>query len=164
MHYIFEATFVGIYSCVIAIILSFVVHNYYYLLFLSGFIKHVGGYYLNIHTYYCNHGDACTRTHSVASRNNILISKLLRLTPTEFNHSPSTMLRMTTARSKNNPRQLIFESIIEGIAYVVGGFICSYFISNMYVSVFIVGIAMHILAELFGIHRFFCKNRCVKLI
>jgi hypothetical protein len=99
----------------------------------------VGGYYLNIHTYYCNYGDACTRTHSVASRNNILIAK-------------------------NNPRQLTFESIIEGIAYLVGGFICSFFISNMYVSVFIVGIAMHILAELFGIHRFFCKNRCVKLI
>ena len=139
MNYIFEAIFVGIYSCVIAIILSFVVHNYYYLFFLTGFIKHVGGYYLNIHTYYCNHGDACTRTHSVASSNNILIAK-------------------------NNPRQLIFESIIEGIAYVVGGFICSYLISNMYVSVFIIGIAMHILAELLGIHRFFCKNRCVKLI
>ena len=136
MHYIFESILVGIYSGVIAIILSFVIHNYYYLLFLTGFIKHVGGYYLNIHTYYCNHGDACTRT-------------------------PSTW---STARSKNNPRQLIFESIIEGIAYVVGGFICSFLISNMYVSVFIVGIAMHILAELLGIHRFFCKNRCIKLI
>jgi len=63
--------------------------------------------------------------------------------------------------SKNKPTQLIFESIIEGIAYVVGGFICSFLISNMYVSVFIVGIAMHILAELLGIHRFFCKNRCI---
>jgi hypothetical protein len=161
MHYIFEAIFVGIYSGVIAIILSFVLHNYYYLLFLTGFIKHVGGYYLNIHTYYCNHGDACTKTHSIASSNNVLISKLLRLTPTEFNHSPSTW---STARSKNKPVQLLFESIIEGIAYVVGGFICSFFISNMYVSVFIIGIAMHILAELVGIHRFFCKNRCVKLI
>ena len=136
MYYIFESIFVGIYSGVIAIILSFAIHNYYYLLFLTGFIKHVGGYYLNIHTYYCNHGDACMRT-------------------------PSTW---STARSKNNPRQLIFESIIEGIAYVVGGFICSFLISNMYVSVFIVGIAMHILAELLGIHRFFCKNRCIKLI
>ena len=160
MHYIFEAIFVGIYSGVIAIILSFVIHNYYYLLFLTGFIKHVGGYYLNIHTYYCNHGDACMRMRN-GNNSNILISKFLRLTPTEFNHSPSTW---STARSKNNPRQLIFESIIEGIAYVVGGFICSFLISNMYVSVFIVGIAMHILAELLGIHRFFCKNRCIKLI
>lgn len=136
MHYIFESILVGIYSGVIAIILSFILHNYYYILFLTGFIKHVGGYILNIHTYYCNHGDACIRTHSVASRNNILIAK-------------------------NNPRQLIFESIIEGIAYVIGGFICSFLISNMYISVFIVGIAMHILAEFLGIHRFFCKNRCI---
>ena len=79
------------------------------------------------------------RTHSVASSNNILISK-------------------------NKPTQLIFESIIEGLAYVVVGFICSFLISNMYVSVFIIGIAMHILAELLGIHRFFCKNICIKLI
>jgi len=136
MHYIFEAIFVGIYSGVIAIILSFVLHNYYYLLFLTGFIKHVGGYYLNIHTYYCNHGDACMRMRNGNNNNNVLISK-------------------------NKPTQLIFESIIEGIAYVVGGFICSFLISNMYVSVFIVGIAMHILAELLGIHRFFCKNRCI---
>ena len=138
MYYIFESILVGIYSGVIAIILSFVLHNYYYLLFLTGFIKHVGGYYLNIHTYYCNYGDACTRTRN-GNNNNILIST-------------------------NKPIQLIFESIIEGIAYVVCGFICSFLISNMYVSVFIVGIAMHILAELLGIHRFFCKNRCVKLI
>ena len=139
MHYIFEATFVGIYSCVIAIILSFVVHNYYYLFFLTGFIKHMGGYYLNIHTYYCNHGDACMRMRNGNNNNNVLISK-------------------------NKPTQLIFESIIEGLAYIVGGVICSFLIPNIYVSIFIVGIAMHILAELLGIHRFFCKNRCVKLI
>ena len=130
---------VGIYSGTIAIILSFVVHNYYYLLFLSGFIKHVGGYYLNIHTYYCNHGDACMRMRNGNNNNNVLISK-------------------------NKPTQLIFESIIEGLAYIVGGVICSFLIPNIYVSIFIVGIAMHILAELLGIHRFFCKNRCVKLI
>ena len=104
MHYIFEAIFVGIYSSVIAIILSFVVYNYYYLLFLTGFIKHVGGYYLNIHTYYCNYGDACTRTHSVASSNNILIAKLLRLTPSlrkEFNHSPSPPATARSTRLHN---------------------------------------------------------------
>ena len=139
MHYIFEAIFVGIYSGVIAIILSFVLHNYYYLLFLTGFIKHVGGYYLNIHTYYCNHGDACMRMRNGNNNNNVLISK-------------------------NKPVQLLFESIIEGIAYIVGGFICSFFIPNIYVSVFIIGIAMHILAELLGIHRFFCKNRCIRQI
>ena len=164
MHYIFESILVGIYSGVIAIILSFALHNYYYLLFLTGFIKHVCGYYLNIHTYYCNYGDACMRMCNGNNNNNILISK-------------------------NKPTQLIFESIIEGLAYIVGGFICSFFISlrlapseynrntstrfassafssisNMYISVFIVGIAMHILSELLGIHRFFCKNRCVKLI
>ena len=136
MHYIFESILVGIYSGVIAIILSFVLHNYYYILFLTGFIKHVGGYYLNIHTYYCNYGDACMRMRNGKNNNNILISK-------------------------NKPTQLIFESIIEGIAYVIGGFICSFLISNMYVSVFIIGIAMHILAEFLGIHRFFCKNRCI---
>ena len=139
MYYIFESIFVGIYSGVIAIILSFAIHNYYYLLFLTGFIKHVGGYYLNIHTYYCNHGDACMRMRNGNNNNNVLISK-------------------------NKPTQLIFESIIEGLAYIVGGVICSFLIPNIYVSIFIVGIAMHILAELLGIHRFFCKNRCVKLI
>ena len=139
MYYIFESIFVGIYSGVIAIILSFAIHNYYYLLILTGFIKHVGGYYLNIHTYYCNHGDACMRMRNGNNNNNVLISK-------------------------NKPTQLIFESIIEGLAYIVGGVICSFLIPNIYVSIFIVGIAMHILAELLGIHRFFCKNRCVKLI
>jgi len=59
MNYIFESIIVGIYSCIIYVIINKFINNVYTLLFLSGFIKHLFGYLLNIHTLYCNYGYAC---------------------------------------------------------------------------------------------------------
>jgi hypothetical protein len=43
--------------------------------------------------------------HSVSLSGGKSRRKLLRLPPAEFNHSPSTMLRMTTARSRRYGRK-----------------------------------------------------------
>ena len=79
MYYILEAMLVGVYSLLIFITLHFPVvlgfakigrvariaesvgTNTNITLFMVGFFKHLLGYLLNIHTYYCNNGDACLK-------------------------------------------------------------------------------------------------------
>ena len=67
MHYIIESIFVGIYSCVIYLIIHLFVTNIYLLLFLTGVIKHSFGYLLNIHTLYCKYGYACNNKQMTSS-------------------------------------------------------------------------------------------------
>ena len=55
MNYIFESMFVGIYSCIIYVFIRNVVNNVYVLFFVTGFIKHLLGYLLNIHSLYCKY-------------------------------------------------------------------------------------------------------------
>lgn len=59
MNYIIESLLVGIYTSIIYLIISPFIKNTYILLLVVGFLKHILGYYLNIHTWYCNYGDAC---------------------------------------------------------------------------------------------------------
>ena len=137
MHYIFEAIFVGAYSYIIAIILSFcIIHKYYkysyLLLFWTGFIKHFSGYLLGIQTYYCNYGCYKERKYQ------------------------------KNRKAVNNTPGLIIESILEGIIYIVIGTIITQFITYKHLlsTVFFTGLIIHILSELLGFHTYFCKNRC----
>ena len=67
MRYIIESIFVGIYSSLVYLIINVFVTNIYLLLFLTGFIKHLFGYLLNIHTLYCNYGYACNNKQTIHS-------------------------------------------------------------------------------------------------
>jgi hypothetical protein len=59
MNYVIESLLVGIYTAIIYFIISPFIKNIYALLLVVGFLKHLLGYFLNIHTWYCNNGDAC---------------------------------------------------------------------------------------------------------
>jgi len=128
MNYIFEAVLVGIYTCVIYLIVSQFIQNFYLLLLVVGFLKHVLGSILGIHTWYCNNGEACIRHDKI--------------------YSAST-------------ENLIRDSIIEGIAFLILGLIFRPIIGNIYLF-FSIGIVLHILAEKFSIHKHFCVNYCYK--
>jgi hypothetical protein len=65
MHYFLEALIVGIYTVIIYILYSLLsIKNFYLLLFLVGFNKHLLGYFFNLHTYYCKYGYACNNKDS----------------------------------------------------------------------------------------------------
>jgi hypothetical protein len=56
---------------------------------------------------------------------------------------------------------LLFDSILEGFLFViVGSYILNCF-TNKYLAFFVIGVFLHLFAELFYIHKFFCKNRCI---
>ncbi len=131
MEVILEALFVGIYSLLLFIPLSYVFHKWI-LLFILGFVKHFLGYIFNLHNYYCNYGNACSSYFS-----NLVIPGSLYV-------------------PQNYPI-LVLESLIEGFCFVILGYLFTNI--NMY-SIFIIGCIMHILTELGGIHFLFCKNKC----
>ena len=56
---IVESLFIGFYSCFI----YFIVHmNLFPLtLFIVGFLKHLLGYFIGLHSYYCKNGSACKK-------------------------------------------------------------------------------------------------------
>jgi hypothetical protein len=137
MHYIIESIFVALYCFSVAFLLSPILHNYTFLLFFTGFFKHFFGYILGIHAYYCNHGYSCNKIKNMQLLNIPLLNK-----------------------NSNKLFQLIGESIIEGIIFVVFGKIINIFIRYKLLSIFIIGFILHILAEIVGIHSFFCSHRC----
>ena len=63
---------------------------------------------------------------------------------------------------KLDPRNLIIESICEGIIFVVLYFVVSKYISGCIIF-FIIGILLHISFEKLGIHSSFCKSHCKKI-
>jgi len=52
MNLIIEALFVGFYTSLFGIIP--IIGNIYIYLFIIGFLKHLLGYYIGLHNYYCN--------------------------------------------------------------------------------------------------------------
>ena len=114
MHYIFESIFVGIYASLIFVLLSKSKTRFIYLLFITGFLKHLLGYILNIHTYYCNNGYACKKILTNNNNNN--------------NNNNSVIKNVYKYISKNNIFTLLFESILEGIVFSLLGNIIIHFI------------------------------------
>ena len=66
MYFVFEALFVGLYTSLLYIALAqlFPIKNAFLSLFLLGFLKHLLGNILQIHRYYCKHGEACVKIKS----------------------------------------------------------------------------------------------------
>ena len=139
MHYLFESLFVGVYSAIIYICCSYFTLKYDFkiILFIVGFLKHLLGDLLQIHTYYCNYGYACNKTGA----------------------SPVKMI------SSISLMQLFLECIGEGILFVILGTILvqsSYLKENKIALFFIMGFSLHTIFELMGAHKLFCKTHCTK--
>jgi hypothetical protein len=131
MHYIFEALFVGIYCGILYEILVNFIGDYYVLLWVLGFFKHFLGYELHLHSMFCKYGYACQRVANA-----------------EHRHAEISNLK------------IIIESMIEGIVFVIVGYLLSLIMKDRLVMVFWIGVILHISAELIGIHQVFCQ-RCV---
>lgn len=59
-------------------------------------------------------------------------------------------------------KQILFgESILEGVVFIIMGLLLKVFIENHLVLMFLLGFLLHIIAEFVGVHKYFCKNRCV---
>jgi hypothetical protein len=135
MYYILEAFLVGIYSSILYVLSSNFTSNFNILLFVTGFIKHFLGYLLNIHTFYCNNGYACSKINK-----NLGSVRFIAVTD-----------RIT----------LFLESIIEGIIFLGIGWVLSFFTSYRLLIIFLIGFLLHIISELLYIHDTFCNTKCI---
>ena len=139
MIIIFESLFVGLYCLFLYIILENINLNLnkYCFLFIFGFLKHYLSYYFGIHDYYCNNGYACSKCMCNSNSNN--------------------------SKKISDTKYLLFDSILEGFLFIiVGNYILNCF-TNKYLGFFIIGLFLHLFAELFYIHKFFCKYRCIDI-
>jgi hypothetical protein len=134
MHYLLESIIVGIYTVIIYLCVNiFSIKNINILFFTVGFFKHLFGHLLNLHTYYCNYGDACTNT--------------------EYKISNTTYLG------------LLFEVILEGLAFICVGRLLYLFLHDKTIIIFfLIGFILHTISELLKIHKYFCENRCIPQI
>ena len=132
-----ECIFVGLYSIFLFYILTIFTSITLFLIFLLGFFKHFFGYYLGIHTYYCNHSHTCKKNQN---HNNKYIA---------------------------TNRNLFYESILEGLAFVIlySLYIWTfpYLQKLRLLSIFFIGFSLHLFSEFIGLHNYFCKNHCKKL-
>jgi hypothetical protein len=133
MNYIIESLLVGVYTCILYFLFSPFVKNFYLLLLVVGFSKHFLGSGFGLWTWYCNNGEACIK---VLSQDQIY---------------------------EANTLYLISESIYEAIAFLFLGFILNYKLTNPLYLFFIIGFALHILAEKWSIHKSYCKRTCDKI-
>lgn len=136
MNYLYESICVGYYSVFVFLLFYWIIDDFYLSLLIVGFTKHQLGYWLGLHNYYCNYGDACVKYKS--STNNRYISV------------------------KN---RLLTESIYESMIYLILGTILSlvitpYKITNLIFIYFILGVILHNLSEKIGLHNYFCNTNC----
>jgi len=132
MLILYESLFVGTYTMVIFLIIqtfSFIHVSERYILFITGFAKHFLGAVTGLESYYCNY------------------------------KVPKTNLYSKT----RNIQQVTGESIIEGILFLVINELLTkikidIINKNIYAKVFIIGMTLHILFEIFKIHQLFCRN------
>jgi hypothetical protein len=134
LQIITETILVGIYTTFIFhIITNITKTNFIVLLLVVGFLKHFLGYYLQFHKWYCNNGYACNNKKKE---------------------------KETEKDRKITLFHLIIESIIESLSFFIIGLLLHIIIyDNLYLLYFLIGIILHLLSELFGFHKYFCKNK-----
>jgi hypothetical protein len=143
MYFLLESLFVGIYTALIFLFVSFSpIENIYLRLFSIGFVKHFLGHYLSLDTYYCNYGDACV-SHKSFSNNN------------DFHES-----RVGKKKSVTTTVNLVLESIGEGVLFLILGSILLTVLRNRFLLYFSIGFILHTGFELLGVHKKFCQVRC----
>jgi hypothetical protein len=63
----------------------------------------------------------------------------------------------------SDTKYLLFDSILEGFLFiVVGRYIFNCF-ANKCLGFFVIGVFLHLFAELFFIHTYFCNYRCINI-
>ena len=144
MFYIIEALVVGLYTTLIYYLFSLlnINLNIFILLFLIGFLKHFFGYYIGLHYYYCNYSEKCK---------NVIIN----------NHNNNDNNKN---KYNSNSKLLLIDSIYEGLIFIYFGSILKIIINNKIVLFYILGFFIHILSEFIGYHKYFCINKCKKMI
>jgi hypothetical protein len=132
-----ESIFVGFYTVFIYILLNFLFfdnNNIPLQIFITGFMKHLLGYFTGIQTYYCKYGYACIN-----------------------NKYKSSNISSKAIASSN---YLLLSSILEGICFIIVYYIIYHFIKKSIFIYFLIGFFLHIFADVFGIHKLFCKYLC----
>ena len=102
MNYIIESLLVGLYTCIIYLLFSPFIKNFYLLLLVVGFFKHFLGSSIGLHTWYCNNGETCL---NVLNQDQTYVANTL---------------------------YIIRDSIYESIVFLILGFILSYKLTNIY--------------------------------
>lgn len=102
MNYIIESLLVGLYTCIIYLLFSPFIKNFYLLLLVVGFFKHFLGSIVGLHTWYCNNGETC-----------------LKVLDEDQRYIANTLY-------------IIRDSIYESIVFLFLGFILSYKLTNIY--------------------------------
>lgn len=133
MNYIIESLLVGIYTSIIYLIITPFIKNIYILLLVVGFLKHLFGYILNIHTWYCNNGNACIT----------LLNQHYSYNATSFH--------------------LLRDSLYDSFMFLIlGTIICKLTKLNKTLLFFIIGFILHIISEQLLVHKYFCHTTCKK--
>jgi len=136
MYFLLESLFVGIYTVLIFLFISYSpIDNVYMRLFSIGFVKHFLGHYLNLDTYYCNFGDACVSDKSFSNVFGLVKKKAVTV-------------------------NLVLESVGEGVLFLILGSILLSVIKNRFLLYFSIGFILHTGFELIGVHKKFCQDRC----
>ena len=65
------------------------------------------------------------------------------------------------SKSHVSTKILFGESILEGGLFIVLGLLLGVFIENRSLLMFLLGFLLHIIAEFVGVHKYFCKTRCL---
>lgn len=68
---------------------------------------------------------------------------------------------LKNSKSQVSVKDLFIESILEGGVFIIVGLLLGVFIKNRWMLMFLLGFLLHIIAEFAGLHKYFCKNRCV---
>ena len=137
MHYILESVFVGVYSTLVYFVFSrFSIFQVQ--LFVTGFFKHFLGFFIGLHSYYCNIGHACSRTEEKQKEK-----------------------ENERKRANMSKKMLITQSIIEGFLFILLGCTLSLFIKHKYVVIFLTGFILHLVFEFLKIHKLFCECYCI---
>ena len=63
----------------------------------------------------------------------------------------------------SDTKYLLFDSILEGFLFIVVGHYILNCFANRYLGFFVIGVFLHLFAELFYIHKCFCKYRCIEI-
>ena len=132
MNYIIESIFVGMYVCIIYLLFSPFIKNFYILLLVCGFFKHFLGSSFELWTWYCNNGEACVKVLSQDQYYNA------------------------------NTLYLMRDSINESVIFLILGTLLRFIMPIGIYLFLIIGIILHILSEYIGVHKMFCKKTCDK--
>jgi hypothetical protein len=133
MIYIYEALFVGIYCLFLYTILENLNLNLSKYYFL--FIFGFLKHYLSY--YFGIHDYYCNNGYACNNYNN--------------------------SKKISDTKYLLFDSILEGFLFIVVGHYIFNCFKNKYLGFFVIGVFLHLFAELFFIHTFFCKYRCIEI-